>query len=34
MFAVLYRFGKLAVKNEIFMIMVRGIFNLSLNFLE
>ena len=31
MFAVLHRFGNLPVKKEIFMITVRGIFNLSLN---
>ena len=31
MFVVLHRFGNLPVKKEIFMIVVRGIFNLSLN---
>ena len=31
MFAVLHGFGNLPVKKEIFMIMVRDIFNLSLN---
>ena len=31
MFAVLLCFGNVPVKKEIFLIMVRGIFNLSLN---
>ena len=31
MCAVLHCFGNLPVKKEILMIMVRGIFNLSLN---
>ena len=34
MFDVLHLFENLPVKKEIFMIMVRGIFNLSLNSLR